>query len=465
LEQQDSQFFSQSRRILQEKGDVIFRLGQLFHVGDKAAGFDRKGEVIWGGIMPLLEDALFGQSVEGMVDFHRPEMTAVVTEPIRTLQARRVEYSPGPVFVIPATGSHKAAGFHRAISLRVLPPVVDFDHIISKTSAGILNKIKVFCKLTEERILRLGRMETDFRYGELPMIKESSGKIADRFYALGNPGLPAFLVLGKEPALFESGMTFMGPTYLRELKTHLGDAGRLHCLLLTHSHYDHCGAAPFLKRKIPGLQIGASRLAADIFNRPNAVRLIQSLSRDPEEKSKHLTGDEDISFHSLEVDRLLADGEELRVGDGDRVRVIATPGHTRDALSFYFPEWKALIAGEAVGSFDRKFHIQPNFLSSYEDYLASQRRLEALDVQILLMGHFHALTGEEARKHISESIKATAALKEKIEILLDELGGEQEAVVKRIFREDYEEGGAILQDEEPYRINLRAKVKVVAEKK
>ena len=297
------------------------------------------------------------------------------------------------------------------------------------------------------------------------MIKENNGKIADRLYAIGNPSLPAFLLLGEKPALFDAGMTFMGPTYLKELKTHLGDAGHLRSLLLTHSHYDHCGAAPFLKRKIPGLQVGASRLAAEILKRPNAVRLIQDLSRDPEEKSKHLIGDENVSFDSLEVDLPLADGEELSLGDGGPVRIIATPGHTRDALSFYFPEWKILIAGEAVGMFDRNFRIQPNFLSSYEDYLASLRKLEALDVQILLMGHFHALTGEEARKHASESIKATGALKERIEILLGELGGEQEAVVKRIFKEDYEEGGAILQDEEPYRINLRAKVKVVAEKK
>jgi glyoxylase-like metal-dependent hydrolase (beta-lactamase superfamily II) len=220
-----------------------------------------------------------------------------------------------------------------------------------------------------------------------------------------------------------------------------------------------------LKRKIPGLQIGASRLAAEIFKRPNAVRLIQSLSRDLEEKSKPLIGEEDVSFDSLQVGLPLADGEELFLGDGDRVQILATPGHTRDALSFYFPGCKILIAGEAVGSFDRNFRVEPNFLSSYEDYLSSLRKLEALDVQILLTGHFHALTGEEARKHIAESIKATGEFRERVEILLDELGGEQEAVVKRIFQVDYEEGGAVLQDEEPFRINLRAKVKAVAEKK
>lgn len=297
------------------------------------------------------------------------------------------------------------------------------------------------------------------------MIKESNGKIADRLYAIGNPGLPAFLLLGEKPALFEAGMTFMGPAYLKELNACLSDAGHLRYLLLTHSHYDHCGAAPFLKRKIPGLQIGASRLAAEIFQRPNAVRLIRSLSQDLEERSKPLIGDDDISFQGLEVNLLLADGAELFLGDEDRVRIIATPGHTRDALSFYMPEWKTLFAGEAVGAFDRNFSIRPEFLSSYDDYLASLEKLAALDIQILVMAHSYVLTGEEAREYIARSIEATGQFKERIETLLDRLGGDQEGVVRRIFKEDYEDAQAILQDEEPFRINLRAKVKVVAEKK
>ena len=220
-----------------------------------------------------------------------------------------------------------------------------------------------------------------------------------------------------------------------------------------------------MKRKIPGLQIGASRLAAELFQRPNAVRLIRSLSQDPEERARPLIGDEDISFHCLEVDLLLADGAEMLLGDGDPVRIIATPGHTRDALSFYIPGWKALIAGEAVGAFDRNFSIRPEFLSSYDDYLASLEKLAALEIQILVMAHSYVLTGDEARGYMARSIEATGRLKKRIETLLDMMGGDQEGVVKRIFKEDYEDAQAILQDEEPFRINLRAKVNVVAEKR
>ena len=76
------------------------------------------------------------------------------------------------------------------------------------------------------------------------MIKESTGKICEGIYALGNPDLPAFS-WGGNPSLFDAGMTFMGPIYLQELKTYLGDAGKLRYFFLTHSHFDHCERPPF----------------------------------------------------------------------------------------------------------------------------------------------------------------------------------------------------------------------------
>ena len=142
------------------------------------------------------------------------------------------------------------------------------------------------------------------------MIKESTGKICEGIYALGNPDLPAFLFRGEIPVLFDAGMTFMGPIYLQELKTYLGDAGKLRYLLLTHSHFDHCGGAPFLKRKIPGLKIGTSRLAAEVFQRPSAVQLIQSLNQYVEDQFNSPNRGEDVSFHSLEVDLVLEDRRE-----------------------------------------------------------------------------------------------------------------------------------------------------------
>jgi len=241
------------------------------------------------------------------------------------------------------------------------------------------------------------------------------------------PELPAFLMIGEQPALFDAGMTFMGPRYLEGLKTYLGNENRLRFNFLTHSHFDHCGASPFLKRKISQLQIGAHRLAADTFKKPNAIALIRSLSQGYEKKNGH----EDTSFDNLYVDIIFEDGMEIDLGNGLDFRVITTPGHTRDSVSFFIPEFKALIPGEAVGVYDKNMTIHPEFLSSYNDYMASLEKLATLNLDILMMSHYFTLTGEDAKGYIAKSIERTKEFKVRIENDLHELSGDREAVVQR----------------------------------
>jgi glyoxylase-like metal-dependent hydrolase (beta-lactamase superfamily II) len=142
-----------------------------------------------------------------------------------------------------------------------------------------------------------------------------------------------------------------------------------------------------------------------------------------------------------------------------------TPGHTRDGVSFYFPNIKALICGEAAGVPDRNFKIHPEFLASYRDYVASLEKLAALDVEIIMLSHYYVLTGAEARSYLKKSLESTLAFSDRIRSCLAESGGNQESVVKRIFKEDHQDTGAIQQAERPYLINLAAKVKAVAENK
>jgi glyoxylase-like metal-dependent hydrolase (beta-lactamase superfamily II) len=297
------------------------------------------------------------------------------------------------------------------------------------------------------------------------MIIESKGKIGEGLYAIGAPELPAYLLVGEKPVLFDAGMTFMGPLYWEGLKEHLGDAGRLQYLFLTHSHFDHSGAAPFLKRKIAGLQIGSHTLAAETFKKPNAVDLIRSLSRNCEKQYREMIGGENVLFDTLAVDIVLADGMEMDLGGGVSFKVIATPGHTKDSISFYIPRCKALITGEAVGVYDKNFTTHPEYLSSYNDYMASLEKLASLEIDILMMAHYYTLTGEDANGYIVKAIESARLFRARIEKYLQELNGDREAVVKKIYKEDYEDTGVIQQEVRPFLINLAAKVKVVAEKR
>ncbi|HOX94880.1 MAG TPA: MBL fold metallo-hydrolase [Syntrophales bacterium] len=295
------------------------------------------------------------------------------------------------------------------------------------------------------------------------MILETKGRIAEGLFSIGDKDIPTWLLMSGTPALFDAGNTFMGPRYLADLREHLGDVQRLGWLFLTHSHFDHAGSAPYLKRHIPNLKVAAGASAAETFKKENAVRLIRSLSRDYEDKFREIIGSENVFFDTLTVDRILQDGEEVDLGGGWIARVIATPGHTRDGLSYYIPRIKGLIIGEAAGVPDRNGVIHPEFLASYRDYATSLKKLTQLDVDIVMIGHHFVFTGEDARDYLRISLDRTGVFRRRIEAYLNEAGGDREAVVRRVYQEDYEGTGAIQQDARAFLLNLAAKVKAVAE--
>jgi len=296
------------------------------------------------------------------------------------------------------------------------------------------------------------------------MILEQTGKICDGLYATGHHSIPAFLLASPAPVLFDAGVAAMGPHYLKDLETYLGRADALEYLLLTHSHYDHCGSAPFLKERIPGLRIGTNAHAAKVLQKPNAVALIRALNDNFVEVFKDSIGTEKIPFNPVEVDLILKDGDELDCGGGWTVHVIETPGHTNDCLSYYIPKIKTLIAGEAAGVFHNG-EVQPEFSSSYSDYMTSLERLAALDVEILALAHKHILTGDDADRYLRDSIETTVSFRERIEGHLSRFDGDREKVVEIILGEDYDDTILMQQDKKSFLLNLQAQVRVVAEGK
>lgn len=81
-------------------------------------------------------------------------------------------------------------------------------------------------------------------------------------------------------------------------------------ILSTHHHGDHTGGNSILKEKTRCTVIGGDRRSADI-------------------------------------DRIVADGEELTIGPFT-VGCIATPGHTRGSFTFHLPQCNGLFTGDTL---------------------------------------------------------------------------------------------------------------------
>jgi glyoxylase-like metal-dependent hydrolase (beta-lactamase superfamily II) len=167
------------------------------------------------------------------------------------------------------------------------------------------------------------------------IIQAGKREIKDNLYSLGPAELPVYLVDGENPALFDAGVSILGEYYVDRIREILG--GRtLKYLFLSHVHFDHCGATGLIKQAYPDVVVCASGISAEIIGKPSALTLIGKLNALPGSSATQL-------FIPFTINRILREGEKLRLGNQLTVEVISAPGHTRDLLAYYIPERRTLI--------------------------------------------------------------------------------------------------------------------------
>ncbi|MGB4269056.1 MAG: MBL fold metallo-hydrolase, partial [Spirochaetota bacterium] len=84
----------------------------------------------------------------------------------------------------------------------------------------------------------------------------AQGTINDYCQVIGHIGYPAYIIKGHHKIMMiDAGINLLAPKYYTDLTTILGNPQKLNYVAITHSHYDHIGAIPYLLKKIPGLTI------------------------------------------------------------------------------------------------------------------------------------------------------------------------------------------------------------------
>ena len=298
------------------------------------------------------------------------------------------------------------------------------------------------------------------------MIINATGLVDRELYVTGMAWSPTYLVNAGTPLLFEAGFYPIAPVYVKDIKKVIGD-NQPSYLFLTHVHYDHCGAASYFRQNFPGIKICTSKRAAEILERPNAVELMTSLSRNFEHIAEDLPGIDrnDILHTDFEpfVPDIVFEREEIfEAGPSLHVEVLVTPGHTRDMLSFYIPERKILIATESAGCRSHTGEIISEFLVDFDAYVESLKRLSMLDCDIVCQGHHFVYTGDDVELFFDSSLRSALAFRDHVAELLDAEHGNIEKVVERIKREEYDPNRGPKQPEAAYLLNLKTRVSHLA---
>jgi endoribonuclease LACTB2 len=209
------------------------------------------------------------------------------------------------------------------------------------------------------------------------------------------PGTNTYLVGRRDPILIDTGAGV--PDYVPLLERYLGERGfrQPSRVLLTHRHRDHLGGVEQLRERFRGLRVS---------------------------KMRH----RDAGLPEPIED--LRDRETVH-GEGVTLVPVYTPGHASDHLCYYLVEERALFTGDVV--LGGSTTVIPADDGDLLDYLASLRRLLALDVQRIYPAHGPVI--EDGPGRIREYIDHRLLRERQI---LDALADNVETIpdlVKRIY--------------------------------
>ncbi|MDI6752935.1 MAG: MBL fold metallo-hydrolase [Thermodesulfobacteriota bacterium] len=241
------------------------------------------------------------------------------------------------------------------------------------------------------------------------MLIKSPGKVLDRLEFLGTWQNCLYLLKGKEAMIVGGGMSWIAPELERQIASMDFDLSLIRYLAITHSHFDHCGAVPYLKRKLPQVNILASSYARRVFSNKKAVQFIASMNEKMiaraglVEKAKEI----DLQFDTIQIDQVAADMDTVDLGDGIEVRFLEVPGHTKCSIALYVPALKILFPSDSATfpTYDGKGIAQPSPQYDFRLYKESLKKLASLDVETCAFEHHGVLMGEEARRFLRQAIE------------------------------------------------------------
>jgi glyoxylase-like metal-dependent hydrolase (beta-lactamase superfamily II) len=260
------------------------------------------------------------------------------------------------------------------------------------------------------------------------------GKVSDRLDFLGARENCLYLLRGRDMMIIGGGMSWIVPSVEMQLSKIDFEPKKLKYLVVSHSHFDHCGAVPYLKKKFPHIQILASAHAEKIFAKQKAIDFIAvsnqyamvRLGLQSEYESL------DLKFDGIHVDRIIREKDIIDLGDGIDVHFLEVPGHTQCSIAAYVPNLKALFPADAAPppTEDENTIFFPGPQYHFGLFKQSMARLASLEVDIVASEHYGAITGAQAGQLLQEGLRQTERFRNRIIEIYQQARDFDEAVQK-----------------------------------
>ena len=222
--------------------------------------------------------------------------------------------------------------------------------------------------------------------------------------------------------MINGGLSCIVPDLLNQFEAFGIDESKITKILLLHSHFDHIGIAPFLKRRHPELEIYASRRATVVLKKPEVIQAVNAASKYAIENSTRRDSCADLYLDwETNIDCLpLIENDLIDLGDLEG-EIYETPGHSPCSISIYVPKLKVLFPSDA-GGIPLGEKIVTYGTSDFTIYMHSLEKLASLDVNFVCSDHYGYVCGDEAGVFMQDSITVARERKEMIASIYKRIG-------------------------------------------
>jgi len=204
-------------------------------------------------------------------------------------------------------------------------------------------------------------------------------------------GGEALLLLGSEKtALLDCGMAYCADQLIENIKNILHRKHRtLDVILLSHTHYDHIGALPYVLKEWPNAQVFGAAHCQRVFASEGARRKIQELGQVAWSKYRQDLPSE-ILVEGMKIDRILRDYDQVSLGE-EWVVAIETKGHTDCSMTYVLQPDGVMFASESTGVLESPDFMHVSILKSYQESMASAEKCRDYPISHLVSPHYGSI--------------------------------------------------------------------------
>ncbi len=208
-------------------------------------------------------------------------------------------------------------------------------------------------------------------------------------------GGEAFLIFAKDvTVLHDCGMAYCYKGLIENIEKALAARGRNHLdyILLSHTHYDHVGALPYVLQKWPDATVIGAYKAEKVFKSEGARKTMKRLGEAA--RDRYSDSEEPILTDGLRVDYIVKDGDLIELGSGEIIKVIEATGHTDCSLAYLLLPQNLMFTSESTG-IPRPFgDLHTSILKDYHQTIETAKKCKAEGAKHLLVPHYGLLPEE-----------------------------------------------------------------------